>query len=299
MKILLLGGSGFLGSSVQEQLAAKKLSVKSLDISDFDLADSKAAASLAAELEDADCIAVLAAKLGIKLFAESPVSAAAANHAIDQNVLAALKAASKKYSKKYNVTYFSSSELYGSMKSENDLISDATEYNFNIPTDRQLYAKMKYEAEVAFKDELDSEDSALNFFKVLRPFNVYGKNQKRGAVFEMVKSAIADNEICYSADTTRTFTDISFFSEEAAKMIVAEKSYNKNIADARCTLHMKTVARIVNDVLSLDCRLVEMPADNLVQYRQVSPLNTDYEEVKQIMAPHILDIAKQIRSCTS
>ena len=115
----------------------------------------------------------------------------------------------------------------------------------------------------------------------------------------MVKSAIVDNEICYSADTTRTFTDISFFSEEAAKMIVAEKSYSKNIADARCTLHMKTVARIVNDVLSLDCRLVEMPADNLVQYRQVSPLNTDYEEVKQIMAPHILDIAKQIRSCTS
>ena len=57
--------------------------MKSLDISDFDLADSKAAASLAAELEDADCIAVLAAKLGIKLFAESPVSAAAANHAID------------------------------------------------------------------------------------------------------------------------------------------------------------------------------------------------------------------------
>ena len=299
MKILLLGGNGFLGSGIQQQLAAKKLSVKSLDISDFDLADSKASVSLVAELEDVDCIAVLAAKLGIKLFAESPVSAATANHAIDQNVLAALKAASKKYSKKYNVTYFSSSELYGSMKSENDLISDATEYNFNIPTDRQLYAKMKYEAEVAFKDELDSEDSALNFFKVLRPFNVYGKNQKRGAVFEMVKSAIADNEICYSADTTRTFTDISFFSEEAAKMIVAEKSYNKNIADARCTLLMKTVARIVNDVLSLDCRLVEMPADNLVQYRQVSPLNTDYEEVKQIMAPHILDIAKQIRSCTS
>ena len=150
--------------------------MKNLDISDFDLASSSAVASLVAELEDADCVAVLAAKLGIKLFAESPVSAAIANHAIDRNVLAALKDASKKYSKKYNVTYFSSSELYGSMKSENDLISDATEYNFNIPTDRQLYAKMKYEAEVAFKNELDSADSALNFFKVLRPFNVYGKN---------------------------------------------------------------------------------------------------------------------------
>ena len=176
MNILLLGGSGFLGSGVRGQLAAKQLSVKNLDISDFDLASSSAVASLVAELEDADCVAVLAAKLGIKLFAESPVSAAIANHAIDWNVLAALKDASKKYSKKYNVTYFSSSELYGSMKSENDLISDATEYNFNIPTDRQLYAKMKYEAEVAFKDELDSADSALNFFKVLRPFNVYGNN---------------------------------------------------------------------------------------------------------------------------
>ena len=83
MKILLLGGSGFLGSGVQEQLEAKKLSVKSLDISDFDLADSKASASLVAELEDVDCIVALAAKLGIKLFAESPVSAATANHAID------------------------------------------------------------------------------------------------------------------------------------------------------------------------------------------------------------------------
>ena len=150
--------------------------MKNLDIRDFDLESSSAIASLVAELKDVDCVAALAAKLGIKLFAESPVSAATANHAIDRNVLAALKAASKKYNKKYNVTYFSSSELYGSMKSENNLILDTTEYNFNIPTDRQLYAKMKYEAEVAFKNELDSVDSALKFFKVLRPFNVYGKN---------------------------------------------------------------------------------------------------------------------------
>ena len=83
MNILLLGGSGFLGSGVREQLAAKQLSVKNLDISDFDLASSSAVASLVAELEDADCVAVLAAKLGIKLFAERPVSAASANNAID------------------------------------------------------------------------------------------------------------------------------------------------------------------------------------------------------------------------
>ena len=117
-------------------------------------------------------------------------------------------------------------------------------------------------------------------------------------MFEMVKSALLKNEICYSADTVRTFTDIMLFSEEAAEMIVAEKSYDKNIADTRCTLRMKTAARIANDVLGLDCRLVEMPADKLVQYRQVSLLSTDYEEVKQIMAPHILDIATQIRSDT-
>ena len=83
MNILLLGGSGFLGSGVRGQLAAKQLSVKNLDISDFDLASSSTVASLVAELEDVDCVAMLAAKLGIKLFAESPVSAATANHAID------------------------------------------------------------------------------------------------------------------------------------------------------------------------------------------------------------------------
>ena len=38
--------------------------MKNLDISDFDLASSGAVASLVAELEDADCVAVLAAKLG-------------------------------------------------------------------------------------------------------------------------------------------------------------------------------------------------------------------------------------------
>ena len=117
-------------------------------------------------------------------------------------------------------------------------------------------------------------------------------------MFDMVKSALLNNVIYYSANTVRTFTDIIFFSTEAAEMIVAEKSYSKNIADTRCTLCMKTVARIVNDVLGLDCSLVEMPADKLVQYRQASILNTNYEEVKQIMAPHILDIAKQIRSDT-
>ena len=91
-------------------------------------------------------------------------------------MLAALKVASRRYHKKYNVTYFSSSEVYGSMKSENDLISDTTEYNFNIPTDRQLYAKAKYEAETEFKKELAEDNSALRCFKTLRPFNVYGKN---------------------------------------------------------------------------------------------------------------------------
>ena len=107
----------------------------------------------------------------------------------------------------------------------------------------------------------------------------------------MVKSALLNNVIYYSANTVRTFTDIRLFSKEAAEMIVAEKNYDKNIADARCTLYMKTAAKIVNDVLDLDCSLVEMPADKLVQYRQVSLLNSNYEEVKQIMATHILDIA--------
>ena len=83
MNVLLLGGSGFLGSGVYEQLLAKSLLVKSLDERIIDLADSEAVTSLVTELEDVDCVAMLAAKLGIKLFAASPNDAVSCNKAID------------------------------------------------------------------------------------------------------------------------------------------------------------------------------------------------------------------------
>lgn len=67
-----------------------------------------------------------------------------------------------------------------------------------------------------------SHPNVISHFKILCPFNVYGKGQARGVIYDMIESALKRNEISFSDDTTRTFTDVELASKLAVDAILSD-----------------------------------------------------------------------------
>ncbi len=294
MNVLLLGGDGFLGQGLQQEFSYRDIQYKSLDIKDFDLHDVKNISKLTDSLEKYDNIVMLASKLGVKLFEIDPINAANYNKQIYDNVISAIKLASEKFKKSFNVTYYSTSEVFCSQKSINDFITENTSYNFDYSNPRHLYAYVKWQAEDELFKINSKHPEIISTVKIIRPFNIYGRNQKRGVLYDMIKSVLKDNTIFYSKDTTRSMTDIDMTNIMSTDIILSTKNLKINIVDARNSLTMEALANIVNDVLCLNCELIELPKDKSIQYRHVSIVNNNIELSKNIMKQHILELAPQV-----
>lgn len=176
-KILLLGGDGFLGKGLQDELKARKLKFKSLDIKDCDLASADSINFCANKLEDITHVVLLASKLGATLFNNDlqAEDAYQTNKAIADNTLVALQKASVAYGRSYSLTYYSSCELFGNIPSEEAYVS-LSAYNPIMSKKRYLYSKAKIDAETAFKTCCKKHPKTISDVKIVRPFNVYGKN---------------------------------------------------------------------------------------------------------------------------
>jgi nucleoside-diphosphate-sugar epimerase len=144
--------------------------------------------------------------------------------------------------------------VYGNRKSKYDIIKNITNYNIDKSKGlRYLYAYIKATYEQKFNDLLNLYNSPLFSFKVIRPFNIIGQNQKRGVLFEMIKSAVLNKKIKYNKDTTRTFTGIDYASSKAVDVIISSGSYSVNVSDTRCSITLEQLANIVKNVLNIDC----------------------------------------------
>lgn len=291
-KILLLGGAGFLGKGLQKELSDRSISFKSLDIEDIDLVRPQCIQQLSSILAEYDNVVLLASKLGVKLFETDAKNAADYNRMLQDNVFESVEIASAAYNKKFAFTYYSTSEVFGSLSSKDDFIQEDTEYKIDCTKERHLYALVKLEAEKRLEKMLS--DNVLSCLKVIRPFNVYGMNQKRGVLYDMIVSAITENKIYYSADTTRTMTDIDFASKMSVDAILSNCNLKVNVADTRCSLTIKSLASIVNSVLDANCQLVEQPKDGSIQYRNVSEVDADIHLSKNVMQDHIIKLTAQI-----
>lgn len=173
--ILLLGGDGFLGHGLQDELKARNITFKSIDKKDYDLVNY---ANLSKCIEDFDGIThvvVLASKIGIDLFNSSPVPASMYNKMLHKFIFDAVKLASKTYKKAYNVTYYSTSEIYGSLNSIDSMISSKSTYNFIKNHDRYLYSYVKYQAETDYFKLNYTRPDIVSCIKIVHPFNIYGK----------------------------------------------------------------------------------------------------------------------------
>lgn len=295
MKILLLGGDGFLGQGLQEELKSRNIDFKSIDKKDFDLINYVNLDKCVDELKDATHVVILASKIGAELFNAHPFPAAQYNKQIHEFIYDAIKNASKKYSQSYNITYYSTSEIYGSLDSKNDVITENTLYEFIANHDRYLYSYVKYQAESDYFKLNHEHPEIVSSIKIIHPFNIYGKNQKRGVVYKMIKTALSKNTIIYADDTTRTMTGLKFANKKSVDVILSNVNQHLNIVDDRCSLTMKSLAYIIKDILQLtDVEIIKCLPDDKIRYRHTSKPDIDLELIKSIMQDEVLELAEQI-----
>lgn len=296
MKILLLGGNGFLGQGLQEELRNRSIDFKSVDKEDYDLANYKNLNGCIEDLKDISHVVILASKIGANLFMTNPVSSAKYNEQIHKFIYDAIVFASKKYSKSYNVTYYSTSEIYGSLNSINDVITENTSYDFIKSHDRYLYSYVKWQAESDYMKLNYEHPEIVSSVKIIHPFNIYGKNQKRGVVYDMILTALSKKTIIYADDTTRTMTGLKLASKMSVDSILSDKNHHLNVADSRCSLSMKSLAHIINDILDLtDISIIKCLPDKLIRYRHVSKPDINIELAKDVMRDEIFKLAEQIK----
>jgi nucleoside-diphosphate-sugar epimerase len=81
----------------------------------------------------------------------------------------------KTYHKKYNIIYFSSSDVYINTNSVDNYITELTPIKVDINRNIALYGEVKIIGETIFNTLFNNK--ILNSLKILRPFNISGKYQ--------------------------------------------------------------------------------------------------------------------------
>lgn len=296
MKVLLLGGNGFLGKNIQEELSRRQISFVSRDIDDYDMSEKASISCIIDDLIQSTHIVVLASKIGAKLFETDAEAAGKYNDMLTDNFIDALIKAALLYHMSWNVTYYSTSEVFWSQQSADSVIDHNSRFNIDMSNLRSLYSFVKIKAELVLKS-LSNSHFAVNALKVIYPFNIVGKHQKRGVAYDMIKDLVTTGKISYAYDTVRTMTSARIASKMACDAILCEKDLRQLQADNRCTVSMKMLAEVVQHVIKMPCEFVELPADKTIRYKQVSRFEDNIDhmvDVADILRDDILDIEEQI-----
>ena len=196
MKIIVTGGSGFIGSSIVDNLS-KNHEVKIFDFkkpknlnNEFLQGDIKNLEEVVNSIKDCDVVIHLAATLGVIHTEKNPVLTLDTNTGGTKNVLEACR-----INKIKKIIFTSSSEVYGEPvkipMDENDKPIPITTYGIS-----------KFAAEEYIKAY--SKNYGLEY-TMFRLFNVYGDQQATDWVLpEFVSKAIRNEDIIVHGDGTQT-----------------------------------------------------------------------------------------------
>lgn len=255
-EIIVLGGNGFIGTNLCEALT--KAGIKPIVL------DKTLGCDLTTEhgqniLRDIICsinhhgsvnIIMLAARIGAKLFDASPIEPFNENLAIDSMTLKTLKSIYADYRTKFKVLYASTSEVYGSLDNVNGVASNRITVDPSYG--RSLYAQEKLLFETLLQYERDSENGCISSLAICRFFNVSGKWQKRGVVYEMVKSAVEKKSICYSVGASREITFVQDAIHQLVDLITTDQADGTFDITSKQHIMLSDLAKCIREVLSMN-----------------------------------------------
>jgi UDP-glucose 4-epimerase len=168
-RVVIVGGKGFVGATVECRLVANGIDVLSVGRSDFDLRDHRSAAALARLMRPSDAVVFSAARAPCR-----DLGMMVENMMIVQTMLAALAAAPVDH-----VVNISSDAVYG------DQTVPMTETTAAAPT--TLHGAMHLAREIAIRNAVEASLATLRptlLYGARDPHNGYGPNRFRRAAMK-------------------------------------------------------------------------------------------------------------------
>lgn len=286
LNMLLIGGNGFLGHGLQRELINRgiKYSVfdKSLNISQDLLVYNPENMSY---FKDITNIVILASNIGIDLFNDNPIKYGLENIRIIENTYKLIVDSAKLYNQTYDITFYSTSEVY----------QNNTYITVDYSIARSLYAQSKLLGETIFTELNKKHPEICKSLKILRPFNISGRGQKRGVVYKMLYDAFNYCIITYSEDTYRLITDIDYASKESVDIILSDQNIIKNIANADIYLSMHELALFIKAILEenfnlSNITLVKAQQDKYIQTRSITNDNKNKQFDSELTKDYLTNI---------
>ena len=250
MKILVTGGSGFIGNSVVRHLVFKGYNVRAFDLVTNNLRDIEHYSgsildpnALDIAMKGCDVVIHLAAMLGVKRTELKRLSCINVNVQGFQNVLdAGVKRRIRK------VLLASSSEVYGDIQQRPIVEND-------VYQPKSIYATTKILDEELLRAYAENYSFDYN---IIRFFNVYGRGQVAEFVLPRFIKAVQDKvqpSVYGTGEQTRTFC----YMDDAAEgvRLILEKADSGevfNIGSDKEIISMKDLAELVIKISGEDLR---------------------------------------------
>lgn len=283
MKILITGGSGFIGSHIFEELKKKhKIYIYDLKKPNFcknfikgDLSN-KRQIRLILKRNKIDCIIHLAAFLGVRQTENKPHKVIDINVLKMKNLLESLKKTKVKY-----FVFSSSSEVYGEISSK----IGARETDNLEP--KSLYGHSKVIGEHLVK----SYSKIFNFnYLIIRFFNVCGYGQKQNFVIsKFIKDAINKNKILLygNGNQKRCFCHVKDACLALGKLLNKKpKDQIYNIGNSSEPIRMSDLAKKISKKIN-----------HKIVIKKISFLFSDRSKSREIYnrSPNIFKLIKKIK----
>ena len=305
--LLVIGGAGFLGKNLVESVdksewdvtvvdyKGKKGTFRNVDLEQLDSSDD--ILDMALKMPTSPKVVFMASKIGSREFETNGIELGHANvvmHTIFHTFLSDYK---KKTGKSLDVSFFSTSEVYGDCNGPETFLTTESklgQFPGNVPRFSYALEKMSMEKSL----HLALTKGTISRLSILRPFNVSGRYQRRGVLYSMVKAGLRNGTIEYAENTTRTITPVTSAIPQMLGAIFSEETWvTKNIVDPLCSLTMvhlaEIVARHLNERHHRKCKLRKVAQDKYIRYRQVSSVDS-FSDIDNYLSNTIEDVVREV-----
>ena len=263
MKILVTGGSGFIGQYVREKLLEAGYEVLIYDIrneskeGNYIEGDVFNLDGLKSVIEKYDVIVHLVGFPDAGAAQKDPMTSFKLNIVSLQNTLECCRICGGK-----KIIFPSSAAVYGVTQK-----LPVTENHMVAPS--SIYSWHKYMCEKLIEAYHDNFDTS---YVILRLFNTYGKGNK-GVINSFIEMAKGDKAIqVYGADQLRDFIYASDVAEAFYSSIINKKAANKIInIGSGVGIKIRNILEIMQDIFPK--LVVEFKESNLVEYDSIADIS--------------------------